>query len=336
MSRISNRLRLLRAYLTRQTRVGSYPVSLIVETTSRCNLRCPMCLRQYLDYPAGDMEFDLFKRIVDEVRDEAGLIFPWGLGEPLLHPDIFRMIRYCSEAGLYTVLSTNATLLDQERSRELIESGLDNLIIAFDGTDPQTYEKYRVNARYDSVKANIIDFLELKREMNSGIFVVMQMVRLPDNAHQVGKYRKIWHREGVDEVRIKEDEVIVEGVAFADRVGKPAQRNPCYLLWQGPVHIDFMGNFRPCCYMCNNEPIGNVKDFSIKALWDSEKMRTLRKAHLDKDLSAFPDCQSCFAPNPRYPVILGSFLVNPERVRRWIPKLEKMALLHRLPLFRDR
>ena len=336
MSRTSNRLHLLSSYLRRKIRVDSLPVSLIVETTSRCNLKCPMCPRQYSDYPAADMDPQLFEQIVDEVRGESGLIFPWGLGEPLMNPDIFSMIRYCSEAGLYTVVSTNATILTRERGRELIRSGLDNLIIAFDGTTPEIYEKYRVNASFEKVLLNILEFLELKKEMKSRMFVVMQMVRLPDNAHQVEDYYRMWDREGVDEVRIKEDEVIVEGVAFEGRAERKVRRNPCYLLWQGPVHIDYRGDFRPCCYMFRNEPGGNVREHSIKELWSSKAMQDLRRAHLDGDLSAYPDCSSCFAPNPRFPVIAGSFLVNPEALRKWIPKVEKMALLFRLPFFRDR
>jgi len=295
-----------------------------------------MCPRQYTDYPAADMDPALFRKIVDEVKGESGLIFPWGLGEPLMNPEIFRMIRYCSEAGLYTVVSTNATLLTRERGRELIESGLDNLIIAFDGTTPETYEKYRVNARYDQVMSRITEFLELKREMKSGIYLVMQMVRLPGNAHQVEEYRRIWDREGVDEIRIKEDEVVVDGVAFEGRAGLRIRRNPCYLLWQGPVHIDYKGDFRPCCYMFQSEPMGNVREHKISELWDSEAMQALRRAHLEGDLSAYPDCRNCHAPNPRYLVIGGSFLVNPESLRKLIPRVEKMALLHRLPFFRDR
>ena len=336
MSRISNRLNLLGSYLRKKTRLNALPASLIVETTSRCNLKCPMCPRQYSDYPAADMDPALFEKIVDEVRGQSGLIFPWGLGEPLLNPDIFRMIRYCREAGLYTVVSTNATMLGREQGREIILSGLDNLIIAFDGTTPESYEKYRVNASFEKVLANVLEFLELKKEMKSRIYVVMQMVRLPGNAHQVEDYHRMWDREGVDEIRIKEDEIVVEGVAFAGRAEMKVRRNPCYLLWQGPVHIDYKGDFRPCCYMFQNEPIGNVKEHSIKDLWSSKAMQALRQAHLERDLSAYPDCSSCFAPNPRYPVIAGSFIVNPEALRKWIPRIEKMALLHRVPFFRDR
>lgn len=336
LSLAKNRLRLLGRYMARQAELKAFPVSLIIESTGKCNLKCPMCPRQLSPYPAEDMDFEMFARLIDEVKDHSEMVFPWGLGEPLINPDLFRMLEYCRQAGMYTVVSTNATLLDEERGRRLIESGLNNLIIAFDGTTPEVYEKYRKNARFDKVRANILRFLELKQELKSDLFVVLQMVRLPENRSQVADYQRMWSIPGVDEVRIKEDEIVIPGVALEDRVSSHQRRNPCYQLWQGPVHIDYKGDFRPCCHMYDTEPVGNVAESSLFELWNSEQLVELRNAHLEGDLSRFPHCRNCHAPNPRLPVIWGSFAVNVEKLRQWIPKVEKWAILYRLPLFRDR
>jgi radical SAM protein with 4Fe4S-binding SPASM domain len=295
-----------------------------------------MCPRELVDYPSENFDLDLFKRIIDEVKSDTELIFPWGLGEPLLNPDVFSMIRYCRDAGLYTVLSTNATLLNKDRGRLLMEAGLNNLIIAFDGTTPDVYEKYRKNADFVKVKANVLRFLELKLELAAELFVVLQMIRLPENGHQIRDFHEMWSIPGVDEIRIKEDEVVIPGVAVEDRVNHGRRRNPCYQLWQGPAHINCQGEFRPCCHMYNTEAIGDVNRTSIHELWNSDKMQDLRSAHLRGDLSAYPDCANCHAPNPRYPSILASFLVDVERMREWIPKAERLAIFYRLPIFRDR
>ena len=336
LSQVRNRLRLLSGYVAKKSDVQASPVTLIVENTGKCNLKCPMCPRELVEYPAQDFDFQLFQRIIDEVKSDTELIFPWGLGEPLINPDIYKMIRYCRDAGLSTVVSTNATLLNETRSRLLIEARLNNLIIAFDGTTAEVYETYRKNADFEKVKANILRFLELKREMESDIFVVMQMVRLPGNDHQVEDFRRIWRVPGVDEVRIKEDEVVIPGVALEERANHDRRRHPCYQLWQGPVHINYQGDFRPCCHMYNTEPVGNVNDSSVFELWNSDKIRQLRSAHLNGNLSGHPDCENYHAPNPRLPAILGSFVVDMERVRRWIPRAEKLAIFYKLPVFRDR
>lgn len=336
LSQLKNRSKLLRGYLGKKGNLDAYPMTLIIENTGKCNLKCPMCPREFGEYPAEDFDFPLFKRLIDEIKDNAELVFPWGLGEPLINPDIFKMVRYCRDAGLYTVVSTNATLLNEERSRLLLEAGLNNLIIAFDGTTPEVYEKYRKNAKYHKVKANILRFLEIKKEMNAEVFVVLQMVRLPENAHQVDDYHKMWSIDGVDEIRIKEDEVVIPGVALQERIDHDRRRNPCYQLWQGPVHINYQGDFRPCCHMYNTDPIGNVSEASVHELWNSQAMQKIRQAHLDGDLSEYPDCANCHAPNPRLPVIVGSFVVDMFKVRQWIPKAEKLAVFYKLPLFRDR
>jgi radical SAM protein with 4Fe4S-binding SPASM domain len=336
LSHAQNRLRLISSYVKRQKDVAAYPISLIVENTAKCNLKCPMCPREFGYHPPEDFDFLLFKRIIDEVTGRTELIFPWGGGEPLLNPDLYRMIRYCKDAGIYTVVSTNGTLLNEARGRALLESDLDNLIIAFDGTTPEVYEKYRKGARFEKVKEKILAFLELKKQTKSDIFVVIQMVRLPGNLHQVSDFHRMWRLEGVDETRVKEDEIIIRGVGLEERRNGHRRRNPCYQLWQGPATVNYKGDFFPCCHAWRSDPFGNVNETSIYNLWNSDRMRAIRRAHLEGDLSGYPDCLDCHAPNPRLPVILGSFLVDTARVRRWIPRMERLAHFHGLPFFRDR
>jgi hypothetical protein len=88
--------------------------------------------------------------------------------------------------------------------------------------------------------------------------------------------------------------------------------------------------------MYTAEPIGNVREASVHELWNSERMRRLRDAHLKGDLREFPECRNCHAPNPRLPAILASFGVDTFKLRQWIPKAEKLAVFYRLPLFIDR
>jgi len=162
------------------------------------------------------------------------------------------------------------------------------------------------------------------------------MVRLPDNTHQVDDYHKMWSIPGVDEIRIKEDEIVIPEVALQERIEHERRRHPCYQLWQGPATINYKGDFFPCCHTWRSEPIGNVNEQSVFELWNSEKMEKMRSAHLNGDLTEYPDCMDCHAPNPRLPIILGSFVVDTFKVRQWIPKMEKLAFFYKMPIFRDR
>ena len=336
LSQIQNRWKLLSGYLAGRSDLQAYPITLIVENTGKCNLKCPMCPREFGYYPPEDFNFHLFKHIIDEVRDRTELVFPWGGGEPMMNPDLCKMLRYCRDAGMFTVVSTNATLLSEERSRQILQSGLDHLIIAFDGTTPEVYETYRKGAKFHKVKKNILRFLEVKQEMKSDLFVVLQMVRLPENRHQVKDFHRMWSIPGVDEIRIKEDEIVVPGLALEERIHHERRRHPCYQLWHGPPFVNYKGDFFPCCHTWQSEPIGKVGEHSIYDLWNSKKMKKMREAHLRGDLSEYPDCQNCHAPNPRLPIIVGSFLVDTYKMRQWIPRMEKMAIFYKMPIFRDR
>lgn len=79
---------------------------------------------------------------------KQGIIFYyvilWSWGEPLLNPEIYRMIKYCEERNILSVTSTNLNKFSRENARDLVESGLDALIIALDGIAEETYSKYRI------------------------------------------------------------------------------------------------------------------------------------------------------------------------------------------------
>src|SRR5437870_5204930 len=141
---LRNRLRLLKGYVNRDTILQGGPSHIILEGTSKCNLYCPMCPRELKYFPPIDMEMDLFSKIIEEGKDHLEFVVPFGGGEPLLGKEIFNMISLCRHHGIRAWISTNATILDDRRSRELIRSGLDYIIFAFDGATKEVYEKYRI------------------------------------------------------------------------------------------------------------------------------------------------------------------------------------------------
>jgi radical SAM protein with 4Fe4S-binding SPASM domain len=332
-SKTSNRIALLNAYLRKQAIVPGGPLSLTIESTTKCNLFCPMCLRERVQIPPKDMELALFRKIIDEASDFLEFAVPYGLGEPLLNPEIFDMIAYCKNRGIPTVLSTNATTLNEENSRRLIEAGLDYLIFAFDGANRETYEMYRKGASFDKVRENIHTFLRVKRTMRSRIFCAVQMVALKENRKQAQDLIRMWRRVGVA-VRIKKDEILNEGSAIPGAIlNRPPVRHPCYHLWRGPMYITYDGTVFPCCYIFPDEAIGNANRNTLKEIWNSEKMVRLREAHLRGEVQNYRGCLKCPAARPRLPFALGSFLVNAHTVWKTIPFFERMAQLRSISIF---
>ena len=329
-----NRLALAASYLAKRTHVNGGPLTLTIESTAKCNLFCPMCAREKFYFPPRNMEFSTFRKVIDDGKDFLELAVPYGTGEPLLNPEIYDMIAYCTRNRVPTGISTNGTVLSEKSSRKLIEAGLDYIVFAFDGATRETFETYRKGANFDKVRNNILGFLRVKKEMRSKIFCIIQMVALKENQKEAEALVRMWDIEGINQVRIKKDEVQNEGSAIPGSTSnRPRLRHPCYLLWRGPMYIHYDGTAFPCCYIYPDEPVGNIKRNSLREIWNSEKLVRLREAHIRGDLRGYKSCLNCPAAKPHLPIALGSFLINTHTVLKAVPFFERMAQLRNFSVF---
>jgi radical SAM protein with 4Fe4S-binding SPASM domain len=331
-----NRLKLLSAYIAGKSRIAGGPVTLAIESTAKCNLSCPMCLRARIYFQPRNMELSVFQKIIHDGKDFLEFAVPYGAGEPLLNPQIFDMIAYCTQMGVPSLISTNATVLSEKYSRRLIESGLNQIIFAIDGATRETYEAYRRGAKFDQVCKNILAFLRVKKEMRSKIFCVIQAVALKENLNEIPEIVRVWRREGIDEVRIKNDEVHHEGSAIPGNKHRSSLKRHCYHLWRGPMYIHNDGTFFPCCYSYPYEPIGNIKKNSITEIWNSEKIVQMRESHLKGEAWKYEVCKNCVAVRLPLTVTLGSFLIDAYTLRKVLPFFERMAHFRNIPIFEKR
>jgi len=119
---------LLRRPITHLSRV-------YIEPTTECNLTCGTCIRHAWSEPLGRMSQATFRRVLDGLRlfRPMPLVFFGGFGEPLTHPDIFRMVREAKQLGAAVELITNGTLLDEGAVQAMLEVELDALWVSVDG-----------------------------------------------------------------------------------------------------------------------------------------------------------------------------------------------------------
>src|SRR3984893_7521015 len=180
-----NRAKLLWGYLARRSTLNALPVEYIVETTAKCNLYCPMCPRETHKQPKADMAGENFDGLVREAGESAEHMMLIGLGEPFMDRKIFDRIEYCERHNISTLLSTNGTFLDEAASRKLLATRLEHLTLSFDGATRESYEFYRKGARFEKVRDNFVRFARLKKESNSKMQLVVQMVRMSRNQDEV-------------------------------------------------------------------------------------------------------------------------------------------------------
>jgi len=138
----------------------TYLAKVYVEPTSRCNLACATCIRHGWNETLGEMDYEIFANIIEGLRvfSSPPEIFFGGLGEPLHHPDIEKMVRDAKALGSSVGLITNGTLLTESLSGALIDAGLDILWVSLDGATPQGYADMRLGAAFSEVIENIAAF----------------------------------------------------------------------------------------------------------------------------------------------------------------------------------
>ncbi|MCC6860730.1 MAG: radical SAM protein [Bryobacterales bacterium] len=302
------------------------PVEYIVETTARCNLYCPMCPRESHPQPKEDMLDAVFERLVREAGSSAEHMMLIGLGEPLLDPAIFDRIEYCARHNISTLLSTNGTLLDGRAAQRLLSTPLEHLTLSFDGARKESFEFYRKGARFEKVRDNFVRFATLKKEHRSRMQVVVQMVRMEGNAAEVEDFIRFWSAvPGVDQVRIKEDEtnLMRPGAGHASSDWK----HPCHYLWRGPMYVKHDGRVYPCCqsYMLDGEPVGHLSRDSLVEIWNSPEMERMRRLHAAGRASEIDVCARCCTPIPHPALVAGSLVFHGRTVRRWLPRIERLA-----------
>ena len=136
-----------------------------IEPTNHCNLNCRTCIRHSWNEPLGRMTTETFESILTGISEFSPQpsIFFGGLGEPLFHPRTIEWISRAKEQGAFVEMITNGTLLTQERSKELVESGLDMLWVSIDGSTPESYTDVRLGAELPNVLDNMYRFRKMRR-----------------------------------------------------------------------------------------------------------------------------------------------------------------------------
>jgi MoaA/NifB/PqqE/SkfB family radical SAM enzyme len=326
-----HRVRQARDYLRGAPVLAAGPSALMVETTVRCNLRCPMCPRTTERPGSHDMPDAVLWPLLEEHAALGGdHVYLYGLGEPLLDVRIFDVLRRCRELGLRTVLSTNATLLDAPRRAQLLDAGCDHLIASLDAATPETYARYRAGGDFHQTVANVRALAAEKHARSSETTLVLQFVRVAGNLAEQDAFTAMWSGvPGVDLVRLKDEDIGIPEHSLYRPDGW-RRRNRCHLLWRGPLVARHDGRVFACYNLAGlDQPLGRLPEQSLAELWASPALQALRTAHARRAVDPASPCGRCPAPRPRLPFILGATLLGGARSRALLPVAERLAL--RLP-----
>jgi tungsten cofactor oxidoreducase radical SAM maturase len=177
---------------------------LYIEPTTACNLHCRTCIRNAWDDPQSMMTLATFQRLVDSLSDLPNLkrVVFTGFGEPLTHPRLLDMIEALRQRGLAVTIGSNGLLLDRPMATELVQLGVDRLVISVDGVKPETYSDVR-GARLAQVLDNIRVLNEVKSLQGSLVpSLGMEFVVLRSNVAELSDLTGLASRMGAARVLV--------------------------------------------------------------------------------------------------------------------------------------
>lgn len=280
--------------------IKGLPISLSIEPTTACNLRCPECpsgLRSFTR-PTGKLDQQLFKTILDEIGDTLAYLIFYFQGEPYLHPQLLNMVKYATDKKIYTATSTNAHFLTDEIAKQTVESGLDRMIISIDGATQETYEAYRKTGELNKVLEGTQNILKWKKALKSRTpFVVWQFLVVRPNEHEIPEIKKMGKAYGVDQVVFKTAQIYDyaqgnELIPTQDKYSRYAPLpdgtyrlknkllNECWKMWHSCV-ITWDGKVVPCCFDKDaHHVLGNTSHQRFEDIWHSDGYASFRKTLL--------------------------------------------------------
>ena len=147
-----NYLAVKEAYFSDKFDLTTLPLRATVQTTDFCNLNCIMCQihSQEEKHTLEQMAKSDFDKIVQKLFPTLMEVHPTNIGEPLISPWFDYLTEKAFEYGVLLDITSNGTLLSEEKIKKILPSLLD-IKISFDGAKKETFEKIRKGADYDSV-----------------------------------------------------------------------------------------------------------------------------------------------------------------------------------------
>lgn len=292
---------------------GDFPLSIEIEATYYCNLKCPFCPRFVNPGERADkhMSEELWKKILDECKENKlpSLLMDHE-AESLMNPRIFDMIKEAKEIGIMDIwLHSNANLLKREWAEKLIDNGLTKINFSIDASTPDTYDKLRVGGNFEKVRKNIKDFLEVKNQKKAHhLRVRVSFCEQKENFNEKKSFFSSWKDESGINMITFQDCVDFSGFEKPDEdlqldekslEKKYASEEPfhCSQPWEMPI-IEAEGNVIPCGAPVREHNkdfiLGNLlQGDTIKSCWNGAKMAELRELHNKGEWYKNPMCRVC-------------------------------------------
>ena len=265
-----------------------FPKTIRVECTNSCNARCTICPHKNMTRKVEFMSDTLYEKIIRECAENScRVLHLHNFGEPLLDKKLEQRIRYAKSNGIPRVkIFTNGSLLTEDRSRSLIEAGLDEIKVSFDGASRHEFEDIRTPLKYDDVVKNVRKLVKLRNELRSSMKIFVACCSTQDRSETMNLIAS-----EVDGFSFGK----IHNWAGEQEHNSPSRiRKPCERIWN-TFTILANGDVALCCLDHDGQVIlGHLDDkTSIRDIFTNAEYKRIRKLHSAALQESIPLCKNC-------------------------------------------
>ena len=277
-----------------------------IEITNRCNAWCRFCPRDQTPHE-GLMSPEVFDQslrravayrlLLGEHLSADALarvnVSLCGLGEPLLNREAARFVRKVRDAGIICSMSSNGSLLDEERARALVDAGLSEMFLNV-GDVGADYEAV-YSLPFERTCENVVRFSQIA-EGECDVWIVLVDHRR--DAQHSARMRAFWKERGIKRFlpyavinrggALHGDAMQREEMPETARARSMMQDHGVTLRCGVPFEHPFIG-YDGQYYLCSSDwrkqtPMGSVFDHTFL---------DVMRAKLELVESRQPVCKSC-------------------------------------------
>lgn len=277
---------------------GDAPRTVNIESTSHCNAKCLTCPHPHHERLRGIMDDDLYEKVLDEcVALGVKKIHLQNFGEPLIDRKLPQKIKMAKDRGVGTVkIISNASALTEDKARALIEAGLDEIKVSFDGLSKEVFENVRVGLKYERIVANLEGLIRIRRELGrNNPKIQLMFVAIKENEFEEAGFVDRW-RGVVDRVDVTRAHNW-GGSEHVNGTSEPKNKTgfQCMRLWQ-TFTVLWDGRVSICCIDYEgSEIVGDMRTESMEDIWHGARLARIRESHNRGEFEQIPICSNCTA-----------------------------------------
>ncbi len=290
----------------------STPYTALIDVSDVCNFKCNYCFRASgsdINAPGYRnnvlMSWENYTRAIDQLTEFPEQVKRISLshnGESLCNPRLPEMVSYVKQKGLTGCCEfhTNGSLLTHEKSKQLVDAGLNRMIISLQG---MTAEKYKDVCHATVDMERFYDELSylysIKTEkLQVNIKIVKEALESGEEELFLEKYGKVADRVFIERVVPLwglENEAEPD-VQWENKYGRKEKWQSCCPLLFYTIGVHPTGDIYPCSHIVPPFKLGNVSETTLKQAWESAKRKEFLLQMLREGRGACEECVNCYIP----------------------------------------